>query len=262
MNILIVNNPENSASVLLSEKIARFFNDKNISCEISAGKDAPSVDYDYVVTVGGDGTLLHVAHLLKNKEIPIIGVNVGRLGFLTAVTAEKYEDLSALITGNFHIENRIMLLAEYQDTRYIALNEILVTGGSIAKTADIEVFCDDSKVLGYRGDGVIISTPTGSTAYALSAGGPIIDSSLGAISVTPLCAHSLGTPPMVFSQERVIRVKASSSSGAAIMCSDGKEQCQVFDFVTVRCNDKYTPLIFLGKSGQFSAIEEKLRRNH
>ncbi len=260
MNILVINNPANREAVLLTEKILNMFSKENINCEILAGDNLKTKNYDYVVTVGGDGTLLHAAHLLKNREIPIVGVNVGRLGFLTAITAERYEKLLALTTGDYFLENRLMLMADCNNKRLIALNEILIVGGTIAKTMDIEVSCDDSTVLGYRGDGVIVSTPTGSTAYALSAGGPIVDSRLGAISVTPLCAHSLGTPPMVFAKDRVIKVKTKTSCGMAIMCADGKEECKILDYVTIRCNNKYTPLIFFSKTGQFSAIEEKLQR--
>ncbi len=261
MKILIINNPENKDSVSLTEKILELFADKDVSCEVLKGDNLPAECLDYVITVGGDGTLLHAAHLLKNREIPIVGVNVGRLGFLTAITAERYHRLLALITGDFFLENRLMLMADCADKRLIALNEILIVGGTIAKTMDIEVMCDDSTVLDYRGDGVIVSTPTGSTAYALSAGGPIIDSRLGAISVTPLCPHSLGTPPMVFAKDRVIKVKAKTSSGTAIMCADGKEESLASDCITIRCNDKCTPLIFFSNTGQFSAIEEKLQRN-
>ncbi len=216
-------------------------------------------DYDYAVTVGGDGTLLHAAHLLMNKEIPIVGVNVGRLGFLTALTADDYKKLILLKTKEFFREDRLMLLARCKDFTAVALNEVLLAGGSLAKTVDVEVYCDDSLVFGYRGDGVIVSTPTGSTAYALSAGGPIIDSALGAISVTPLSAHGLGTPPMVFSKDRVIKVKVTASSGAVKLCADGKDECTLEDTVTITCNDRCTPLIFFSKTGQFSAIDDKLR---
>ncbi len=261
MKILIINNPDNSDAIELTEKILELFSKTDVCCDVLTDNMPSDFLYDYIISVGGDGTLLHAAHIFKNCEVPIIGVNVGRLGFLTAITADKYKQLLYLITGDYYIEKRLMLIADCGEKSLVALNEVLLAGGSLAKTVDVEVYCDDSMVLSYRGDGVLVSTPTGSTAYSLSAGGPIIDSHLGAISVTPLCAHTLGTPPMVFAQDRTIKVKVTASTGSAIMCTDGKEECAATNLVTIRCYDKVTPLIFFSKTSQFSAIEEKLYRN-
>ncbi len=260
MKILIVNNPNNAVAVELRQKIKKLFLSQGDFCDVLTADEWINNDYDYAVSVGGDGTLLHAAYLLMNREIPIVGVNVGRLGFLTALTADNYKQLLKLKTKEYYREDRLMLSAEFGDKKVAALNEILVAGASIAKTVDVEVYCDNTLVFGYRGDGVIISTPTGSTAYALSAGGPIVDSALGAISVTPLSAHGLGTPPMVFSRDRIINVKVATGTGGVKLCADGKDEYTLQDTVTISSSDRCTPLIFFSKTGQFSAIDDKLRR--
>ncbi len=260
MNILIVKNPKSNAANVMTQKIVQLFEHHGVDCVVSDCEEPPSGEFDFAVTVGGDGTLLHAAYMLMNRNIPIVGVNVGRLGFLTALTADEYGQLADLAQGKYYREDRITLIANCNGQQPIALNEFLLAGGSMGKTVDISVYCDEIRVLQYRGDGVIISTPTGSTAYSLSAGGPIIDATLKTISVTPLCAHGLGTPPMVFSSDRIITVKITSSSGPVKLCADGRDEMDIVGDVVIRRNDQTTPLIYFNKTGQFAAIDEKLRR--
>ncbi len=259
MKILIIKNPESEVAKTVTDSIVEMFENRSITCVVDDRRPSEG-EYDFAVTVGGDGTLLHAAYLLMGCGIPIVGVNVGRLGFLTALTAEDYHRLDLLLEGNYYQEDRITLVADCAGKRLIALNEFLFAGKSMGKTVDVSVYCDGSRVLDYRGDGVIISTPTGSTAYSLSAGGPIIDAQLSAITVTPLCAHGLGTPPMVFSGERTISVKLSSGTGPVKLCADGREEIDIVGDINIFRNDKTTPLVYFSKTGQFVAIDEKLRR--
>ncbi len=262
MKFLVINNPNSDLSNKVAEDIKSLFSKRGIECVCTDRDDLPSDDFNFAITVGGDGTLLHAAHLLMGREIPIVGINVGRLGFLTALTADNLERLTELIDGSYHREERITLSASCSDKNLVALNEFLFAGSSVGKTVDVSVLCDGIRVLDYRGDGVIVSTPTGSTAYSLSAGGPIIDVNLKAITVTPLCAHSLGTPPMVFSAERTITVRISSGSAPVKLCADGRDEVIVNDDVAICCSDRTTPLIFFNETGQFAAIDKKLRRKY
>ncbi len=260
MKILVIKNPNSEPAKKVAEEIENLFNERGVNCTITDRDDLPREHFDFAITVGGDGTLLHAAHLLMGRKIPIVGVNVGRLGFLTALTVDNLTKLSELIDGRYYREERITLCAKYGEKNLVALNEFLLAGSSVGKTADVSVLCDGIRVLSYRGDGVIISTPTGSTAYSLSAGGPIIDANLKAITVTPLCAHSLGTPPMVFSAERMITVLISSGSASVGLCADGRDEIIIENEVEIFCNNGTTPLIFFNDTGQFAAIDEKLRR--
>ena len=168
---------------------------------------------DLGVVVGGDGTMLHVASALAQVDLPVIGINMGRLGFLTDIPADRFAaDIDLMLSGDFEIEERMMIKAgfvrqgELQDER-LALNDVVLSKGATGKMIEF-----DTRVLGEtigrtRGDGVIVATPTGSTAYALSAGGPILHPLLPAIVLTPICPHTLGQRPIVLDGHSEIEIE-------------------------------------------------------
>ncbi len=165
---------------------------------------------DVILTIGGDGTILHEANLSLRYAKPILGINLGRCGFLaTCEIGEMETKLAAVARGDFQLDNRMLLYARVlgQDGwEGHALNDVVVTKGRLQQAIDFSIYCDDILVEHYRGDGVIVATPTGSTAYSLAAGGPILDSQTKGVVVTPICPHSLASPAMVFAQERKLNV--------------------------------------------------------
>ena len=160
---------------------------------------------DQVVTIGGDGTLLRAGLSCMRHGKPVLGVNLGRMGFLaTCEIGEMETKLAAVARGDFQLDNRMLLYARVlgQDGwEGHALNDVVVTKGRLQQAIDFSIYCDDILVEHYRGDGVIVATPTGSTAYSLAAGGPILDSQTKGVVVTPICPHSLASPAMGFAQE-------------------------------------------------------------
>src|SRR5690554_2154035 len=185
-----------------------------ISNEISGVKkvsyDKLKAEVDYVIIIGGDGTFLHTAHYFFGTGIPLLGINIGHLGFLTEIEIGEIESsLSQLLDGNFTIEKRLILKTRINSKDNLvyhnkALNDFVIHRGARSRLVSIEMYINDEIVNTYRADGLIVSTPTGSTAYSLSAGGPIINPQIRAIIVTPICPHSLFIKPMVISdQERV-----------------------------------------------------------
>ncbi|MDO5601469.1 MAG: NAD(+)/NADH kinase [Oscillospiraceae bacterium] len=220
---------------------------------------------DMVITIGGDGTLLHAAaHLLKDPK-PLLGINVGRLGFLTSLEESELERLAALATGDYTIENRRFLQAVIPQTGQTAyaLNEFVIGACGVMKALRFAVFCDGVKVNDYRGDGVIAATPTGSTAYSLSAGGPIVDGELNAMIVTPVCAHSLNTPPLVLSGDRKLSVHLMElpPDTQVMLAADGGRWLAVTEQETVEIflSDKSLPLVSLYGNRQLKAIDQKLK---
>ena len=165
---------------------------------------------DVILTIGGDGTILHEANLSLRYAKPILGINLGRCGFLaTCEIGEMETKLAAVARGDFQLDNRMLLYARVlgQDGwEGHALNDVVVTKGRLQQAIDFSIYCDDILVEHYRGDGVIVAPPTGSTAYSLAAGGPILDSQTKGVVVTPICPHSLASPAMVFAQERKLNV--------------------------------------------------------
>jgi NAD+ kinase len=191
---------------------------------------------DLIVVLGGDGTLLGVARLVAGRSTPILGVNLGGLGFLTEVATKEAKDaLERILKGQYEVDPRIMLEASVQrasqpekhDETFQALNDIVISKGPLGRMLLLEVMADNKPFCSYRADGLIISTPTGSTAYALSAGGPIVYPTLGAILLAPICPHTLTNRPVVLpdSFEVEVRVKAPDHDTTFIV--DGQESAQL-----------------------------------
>ena len=170
-------------------------------------REVPAFDavaLDALITFGGDGTLLRGARLLGGREVPILGVNLGRVGFLTTATRESLDAaLDALVAGKFLIERRQVLRAAIRDAEgeirstQMAMNDVAVHKGGVARVIRVNVFIQGENVGPYSADGIIVATPTGSTAYSLSAGGPIVVPGVEAIIVTPIAAHTLAVRPLV-----------------------------------------------------------------
>ena len=220
---------------------------------------------DVIVTVGGDGTILHAARRSLGYAKPLLGVNVGRVGFLATVEADELEKLERLVRGAYSFDRRALLSVSVSGRscfRQTALNDVIICKESPLRTIDVEIFCDDIPVSRYMGDGVAIATPTGSTAYSLSAGGPVLDAHIAGVVVTPICAHSLHSPPMVFSAERRLCVRVSAPGQAhALLSCDGREPETISreDTVTVALSEQFISLICFNEADQFEAIDKKLR---
>ena len=169
---------------------------------------------DIVIAVGGDGTIIHAAKHAASAGKPILGINAGRLGFVAGLEADELAQLKNLPGGNYRIEERMMLEASLKSDRYktphYALNDAVVSRGPRTKILDFKVSYNDQDICDYRADGLIVATPTGSTAYSLSAGGPVIDPSMQCIILTPICPHSLVTRPVVFGEASRLRIQTTS----------------------------------------------------
>ncbi len=221
---------------------------------------------DVILTIGGDGTILHEAGLSLRFSKPILGVNIGRCGFLATCEVDEMEfKLAALAHGDFRLDHRMLLRAHLcgkNEWSGHALNDVVITKGRLQQAIDFSVYCDDILVEHYRGDGVIVATPTGSTAYSLAAGGPILDSQTKGIVVTPICPHSLASPAMVFAQERKLNICVGQVEDDEVFIScDGEAgyPLKAGAVAEVRLSDQLVKLVTFGCADQFQAIDQKLR---
>ena len=221
---------------------------------------------DVILTIGGDGTILHEANLSLEYRKPILGINLGRCGFLATCEVDEMEaKLSAVARCEYFLDNRMLLYVRVlgdDSWEGHALNDVVMTKGRLQQAVDFSIYCDDILVEHYRGDGVIVATPTGSTAYSLAAGGPILDSQTKGIVVTPICPHSLASPAMVFAQERKINLCVGQVADEEVFIScDGDAGYSVKAGATaeVRLSDQVVQLITFSKADQFQAIDQKLR---
>jgi len=183
---------------------------------------------DLLVVLGGDGTLLAAARALNRKPVPILAVNLGGLGFLTVITREElYPALGMVLAGDFLTERRVqiegeLVRADEVISSFLALNDVVLNKGAIARILDFDVLVDGRFISTYKSDGLIVSTPTGSTAYSLAAGGPIVTPAVAAFIVTPICAHTLTHRPLVLPDSVTIEVVVKSQREAAYLTVDGQ----------------------------------------
>lgn len=219
-----------------------------------------------LIVLGGDGTLLSAARALKGRDIPLFAVNLGNLGFLTAITVDElYPQLERVLAGEYDVSRRRMLHTELWRAgqcacTYEALNDITLAKADIARIIDLDVQVDDHMMCLYKADGLIISTPTGSTAYSLSAGGPIMVPGVAALCITPICPHTLTNRPMIVPEEAVIQIRISSDK-TTYLTVDGQvgEELQRGDRVTCRRSEQTVQLIRAGGVGFFDVLREKLQ---
>lgn len=220
---------------------------------------------DCIITVGGDGTILHTVAKFGESIRPLLGINVGRMGFLATVEPAELEQLHRLAKGDYFIEDRTLLCAYSESApqqRFYALNDIVIAKREMQDTIHCTVHCDGTPVSSYQGDGVIIATPTGSTAYSLSAGGPIVDAKSNCILVTPICAHSLNTPTMVFAANRELKIAIDESRGGNVSFSaDGTNNLSLAfgENVYVHQSSRKIQLITFCEADQLKTIDTKLK---
>lgn len=206
-----------------------------ITGEPGIARDELAKQIDLAVALGGDGTLLSVARAVGTRQIPILGINLGTLGFLTEVSVdEMFPALERVLDGRSQAEERMRLEVVVQRDknevgRYQALNDAVVTKTALSRMVNLEVRVDDVPVTTYHADGLIVSTPTGSTAYSLSAGGPLLLPGSGVVVVTPICPHALTQRPFVFSQSAAIDIRVDTRGGQVALTVDGQEGMDLRD---------------------------------
>ncbi len=222
---------------------------------------------DAVICFGGDGTILHMAKAATRYGVPILGVNIGTMGFMAELESEEMQQLSRLASDDFTIDERMMLDVTVQRDRDIiyhdiCLNDAVITKGAVARIVHLSVKCDGIEAMECGGDGVIIATPTGSTAYSLSAGGPVVEPEAHSILVTPICAHDVSSRCIVASDKRVItaEIVRNARRNAFLSVDGGKAlRMNAGDVATVRKSHLVTKLIRLKNSTFYDVMNSKFR---
>ena len=223
---------------------------------------------DLVVCFGGDGTILHMAKSATRRGIPLLGVNIGTMGFMAELESTELDKLALLGTDSFTIESRRMLDVTVQRDRDIifhdiSLNDVVITKGAVARIVYLTVKCDGVQALECSGDGLIVATPSGSTAYSFSAGGPIVEPEAENILITPICAHEMGARCIVASDRRVVTVElARNARRNAYLSVDGGKalRLNMGDVTTVRRSKLETKLVRLKQRSFYDVINAKFKK--
>lgn len=266
-------------AVMLARQLVAWLSDHNLTAmveadsaaEVGVSAGASKADIiasaDLIVVLGGDGTLLSVARLMHERAVPILGVNLGGLGFLTAVTTDELMPMmERVLASDVRVDHRMTLdvtlrradsvLAERQ-----TLNEAVITKGALARIIDLETTVNGEDVCVYKADGLIVTTPTGSTAYSLSAGGPIVYPSVGVMVLSPICPHTLTHRPMVLPDSAVVAITVRSPDEDVVLTLDGQEAMKLHsdDVVEIRKGTSTVPLIQPASRSYFDVLRSKLR---
>ncbi len=223
---------------------------------------------DMVICFGGDGTILHMAKTATRKGLPVLGVNIGTMGFMAELESTELDKLKKLASGEYSFDNRMMLDVTVQRDRDIifhdiCLNDVVVTKGAVARIVHLQVNCDGIEAMECGGDGVIIATPTGSTAYSLSAGGPIVEPEARNILITPICAHDVGSRCIVASEKRVITVNMVKNArrNAYLSVDGGKAlRLNMGDVATIKTSKLETKLVRLKDRSFYDVVNAKFKR--
>lgn len=221
---------------------------------------------DMIIAFGGDGTILHLSKTAAHRDIPVLGVNLGSLGFMAELESKELPQLRDLCDGKYEIESHMMLDVSVQrDGRVIysnlALNEALIARGNISRVIRLQIFTEQGKLVDVAGDGVIVASPTGSTAYSLSAGGPVVEPTARNFIVSPICAHSVHANAYVLSPERVITVQTEKNSYKPVLLSvDGGRAFSLRsgDSIEVRRSKFDTKLVRLSKRSFCEILQKKM----
>lgn len=221
---------------------------------------------DMILVLGGDGTILAVTHLLIDFDLPILGINMGKMGFLAEVELENlFAALEDVIAGRYAIDERMMIGANIvrsgQSVAHLyGLNDIIVNKGILARTVVVDIYVDGEFVIEYPSDGVIVATPTGSTAYSLSAGGPIVDPNLSLMVISGVCPHLLHARPLVVSGNAKVDIVFHSNAAKGVVTADGQHPffLEDLDHIEISSFDKKAKLVRLGEKHFYDTLTHKL----
>ena len=256
----------------LQERGIEVLIDEETAASIAAGlpgltREELGSRVDLAIVLGGDGTFLATARALEGRLVPILAMNLGGLGFLTVVTREElYPALEAVLEGRYRTESRVQIEAEvvrhqHCAASFLALNDVVLNKAAIARVLDFDVWVDGLFISTYKSDGLIVSTPTGSTAYSLAAGGPVVAPSVGAFIITPICAHTLTNRPIVLSDTATIEVAVNSEEEHAYFTVDGQVGIEVHgeDLVRIRKSAKTVEIVQPLNRNYFEVLRQKLK---
>lgn len=281
MKILIVPNLRKDGAARHTRDVIRRF--VALGCEVTLGEQfsyvfensgarfgnytAELARADMIVAIGGDGTIIHSAKDAVTADKPILGVNLGRLGFLAQLELQDLGLLGQIVAGNYRTEERMMVkatrvLPDSRRERYYALNDIVLSKGALSRMVDLDVRCQNEMVGAFRADGLIFATPTGSTAYSMSAGGPIVDPAIDSIVMTPICPHALGSRPLIFAPEKVLSVnqRIVNYTDKLYMTIDGEQAVMINpeDKIEIKRSTRRVKLVALDRRNFYEILSDKL----
>lgn len=275
MKVLVIPNLSREFAPAITERVGKIFKQLNINAMLSNDVVFESRDFDIlpkekaftlcdvVVVIGGDGTIIHAAKKAANYDKPLLGINAGRVGYLAGIEADNLDALKTLTTGKYITQKRMMLkiTLEGSSEDLYCLNDAVVSNGSLSRLIDVSAKFDDD-IINYRADGLIAATPTGSTAYSMSAGGPVVDPSLDSIILTPICPHSLYSRSLILNPNTKLKItNCNRDDNDVFLTVDGEssKRIEANKSIEISKAEKSIKLIKIGGNSLYKTLSEKIR---
>jgi len=281
-NFFVIANKSKEEAIEIQGEIKKYIENHDGKCDIDNSLDGHTdisgipVETECIIVLGGDGTLLRVSHELGSLELPILGINIGNLGYLTAVErADAFDAIDRMLNDDYMTESRMMISSEVKKisksgesfSGNTALNEIVIKGNKPMQLLLVSVFINDQFLKTYQADGIIVATPTGSTGYSLSAGGPILNPSSDMIIITPICPHSMNGRSLVFSSEDSIKIVIEDGRTTPVQSAeiyfDGTDMIslETKDEIVIYKSKQVTKTVKLSQESFLDTLQKKLRDN-
>lgn len=264
-NIILIPNKNKDTDLKYTKKLIEIL--RRFECELTIEYDRPSErtvpdGTDLIIILGGDGTIMRASHIAARKDIPILPINLGRIGFMAELEPEEMETVSKYFEDDYHIECRMMLDVAVDGEEHIALNDAVFSTCNVSKIGKFSVYNNGSLLSHCHSDGIIIATPTGSTAYSMSAGGAIIDPSLECIELTTVCSHSLFSRPVILNGNSIITVVNEENSKSIFLSIDGRKAIEIDpgNRVEIKQSKKLTKLVRFKKTEFYEILSAKLNK--
>ena len=281
LKIAVFPNVEKPASAGVLKRIFNFYADKDVQLMLPVDEArffnledyaVPHIEHeqaDLALSLGGDGTLLGVCRRYGEMEVPVCGVNIGTLGFMADIETDELEKkLQKIIDGDYHVEHRLLLAGYVLSAgkkRFLghAINDVVVTKGGVSRMLHLGLTINDTHLIDFKADGLIVSSPTGSTAYSLSAGGPIMNPNIRALLLTPICAHTLTFRPSLLEEEDIVHVHIAAMHQDIIVTFDGQESFRLLpdDEVIVQKSRARACIVKFEDKDYYQILRTKLWRN-
>lgn len=279
--IAVFPNVNKDQSLETLRRILNFFEDKDVQLmmpkdtSLYYGMEELGVDdiekkeADMALSLGGDGTLLGVCRRYGSMAVPVCGINIGTLGFMADIELNELEaKLQKILTGNYNVERRLLLagfVKSYGQQRFLghAINDVVITKGGVARMLQLGLSINETHLMDYKADGLIVSSATGSTAYSLSAGGPIMNPNVRALIVTPICAHTFNMRPLVINEDDIVHVHIAAVHQDIIVTFDGQESFRLLpgDEIIVRKSEEQARIVKFEDKDYYQILRTKLWKN-
>ncbi|MBQ4129534.1 MAG: NAD(+)/NADH kinase [Ruminococcus sp.] len=262
---------QKDATVLLNNSVKEILNlnEYKDSLMYFDSDEAVIKNCDVAITVGGDGTIIHNAKFAAMYKKPLIGVNMGRIGFVAGLEYYEINELKKLINGDFKTQRRMLLDVELEREgkilKYLCVNEAAITRDILKPIIEISVSLNSERIITYRADGMIFATPTGSTAYSFSAGGPVVEPDMDCILLAPICPHALSSRQVVFREDSVLTATVDNADVTkGYLVIDGQTNIELLkgDKVTIKKSDLHLDLIILKEKNFYTLLNEKLKEKN